>query len=91
MANNIGSEKATVAHQEVLEPTVTNDFDEESLHKREVQGIDYSGAHEKTDPKEIKLVRKLDTWIMPMYVIGQDWTDSRTHTDCLEGYGSCTG
>ena len=26
--------------------------------------LDYSGAHEKTDPAEIKLVRKLDTWIM---------------------------
>ena len=26
--------------------------------------IDYSGAHEKTDPAEIKLVRKLDLWIM---------------------------
>ena len=25
---------------------------------------DYSGAHEKTDPKEIALVRKLDKWIM---------------------------
>ncbi|POR37660.1 Uncharacterized protein TPAR_02147 [Tolypocladium paradoxum] len=28
--------------------------------------IDYSGAHEKTDPKEIALVKKLDLWIMPM-------------------------
>lgn len=27
--------------------------------------IDYSGAHTKTDPEEIRLVRKLDTWIMP--------------------------
>lgn len=26
--------------------------------------LDYSGAHEKIDPAEIKLVRKLDTWIM---------------------------
>lgn len=31
--------------------------------------VDYSGAHEKTDPVEIALVRKLDRWIMPMYVI----------------------
>lgn len=29
-----------------------------------VEQVDYSGAHEKTDPKEIKLVRKLDRWIM---------------------------
>lgn len=27
---------------------------------------DYSGAHEKTNPKEIALVKKLDRWIMPM-------------------------
>lgn len=25
---------------------------------------DYSGAHEKTDPREIALVKKLDRWIM---------------------------
>ncbi|KAI6785328.1 MFS transporter [Emericellopsis cladophorae] len=31
-----------------------------------VDRVDYSGAHEKTDPKEIRLVRKLDRWIMPM-------------------------
>ena len=28
--------------------------------------VDYSGAYEKTDPKEIALVKKLDRWIMPM-------------------------
>jgi hypothetical protein len=27
---------------------------------------DYTGAHEKVDPKEIALVRKLDLWIMPI-------------------------
>ena len=32
----------------------------------ETQNVDYSGAHEKTDPKEIALVRKLDWWIMPI-------------------------
>ncbi|KAF2209554.1 hypothetical protein CERZMDRAFT_70044 [Cercospora zeae-maydis SCOH1-5] len=31
-----------------------------------VEKIDYSGAHEKTDPREIALVKKLDRWIMPM-------------------------
>ena len=30
-----------------------------------VERLDYSGAHKKTDPKEIKLVKKLDCWIMP--------------------------
>lgn len=29
-----------------------------------VDKVDYSGAHEKTDPKEIALVKKLDRWIM---------------------------
>jgi hypothetical protein len=27
---------------------------------------DYSGAHEKIDPREIALVKKLDRWIMPI-------------------------
>jgi hypothetical protein len=31
-----------------------------------VEKTDYSGAYEKTDPREIKLVKKLDRWIMPM-------------------------
>ena len=29
-----------------------------------VDKVDYSGAHAKTDPKEIALVKKLDRWIM---------------------------
>ena len=29
-----------------------------------VTKIDYSGAHEKTDPREIARVKKLDRWIM---------------------------
>lgn len=29
-----------------------------------VEKVDYSGAHEKTDPREIALVKKLDLWIM---------------------------
>jgi MFS family permease len=31
-----------------------------------VDRVDYFGAHEKTDPREIALVKKLDRWIMPM-------------------------
>ena len=31
-----------------------------------VSKVDYSGAYEKTDPREIALVKKLDRWIMPM-------------------------
>ncbi|KAK0384168.1 hypothetical protein NLU13_8256 [Sarocladium strictum] len=30
------------------------------------QRLDYSGAHEKVDAREIALVRKLDWWIMPI-------------------------
>ncbi|KAJ3542221.1 hypothetical protein NM208_g4216 [Fusarium decemcellulare] len=40
--------------------------DVEDILKVEVQARDYSGAHEKTDPREIALVRKLDWWIMPI-------------------------
>ncbi|KAK5049301.1 hypothetical protein LTR84_004230 [Exophiala bonariae] len=35
------------------------------LEQRQPAGYDYSGAHKKTDPVEIKLVKKLDLWIMP--------------------------
>ncbi|KAF3914204.1 hypothetical protein ABW20_dc0106302 [Dactylellina cionopaga] len=38
----------------------------EDISKSAVEKTDYSGAHEKTDPKEIALVKKLDRWIMPM-------------------------
>lgn len=31
-----------------------------------IANFDYSGAHEKSDPREIALVKKLDRWIMPM-------------------------
>ncbi|RMZ27574.1 hypothetical protein D0859_08347 [Hortaea werneckii] len=34
--------------------------------KKPLEAFDYSGAHEKTDPKEIALVKKLDWYIMPM-------------------------
>lgn len=37
-------------------------FDEEGKGLQ----LDYSGAHAKVDPAEIKLVKKLDRWIMPM-------------------------
>jgi hypothetical protein len=33
--------------------------------KQAVKQTDYSGAQKKTDPVEIRLVRKLDLWIMP--------------------------
>ena len=48
-----------------LEHTQTRD--EELMKSVPIVGkVDYSGAYEKTDPREIALVRKLDRWIMPM-------------------------
>lgn len=38
----------------------------EEILKAEPEVLDYSGAREKSNPREIKLVRKLDLWIMPM-------------------------
>lgn len=40
-----------------------DDFADES---GKVAGTDYAGARGKSDPAEIKLVRKLDLWIMPI-------------------------
>ncbi|OWY57054.1 MFS general substrate transporter [Alternaria alternata] len=41
--------------------------DEELMKPVPIVGkVDYSGAYEKTDPREIALVKKLDRWIMPM-------------------------
>ena len=46
-----------------LEPTLSvAEHDEKPVPKYDK--TDYSGAHEKTDPKEIALVKKLDRWIM---------------------------
>ncbi|KAM0343933.1 hypothetical protein ACHAPU_007987 [Fusarium lateritium] len=50
----IDNEKQNAAHEE---------FSAEILDKK--GNGDYSGAAAKTDPEEIKLVKKLDRWIMP--------------------------
>ncbi|KAF4785241.1 major facilitator superfamily transporter [Colletotrichum scovillei] len=49
-----------------MEPQIFEDENPEKPIPRNTGKIDYSGAQEKTDPKEIALVRKLDRWIMPM-------------------------
>lgn len=48
--------------------------------------VDYSGAHDKTDPEEIKLVRKLDLFIMPTlwFVLSGVQTPDR-ETNSLSG------
>lgn len=46
-----------------VEPQIfQNEYPEKAIPR--VDKIDYSGAHEKTDPKEIALVKKLDRWMM---------------------------
>ena len=61
-------------------PTLTqNEFlvDEEG---KAAEQIDYSGAHEKTDLKEIRLVKKLDLWIMPtLWLMVRDCAVSATY------------
>ncbi|KAK2028640.1 major facilitator superfamily transporter [Colletotrichum zoysiae] len=48
------------------EPQIFEDENPEKPIPRNTSKVDYSGAQEKTDPKEIALVKKLDRWIMPM-------------------------
>lgn len=43
---------------------VRTDADEPEKAVPKYDKTDYSGAHEKTDPKEIALVKKLDRYIM---------------------------
>lgn len=66
------NEKQDVAHSE-LQPVTTKE--QQEMYQNELTmdekgnataRIDYSGAHEKTDLREIALVKKLDRWIMPM-------------------------
>ncbi|OAL45126.1 MFS general substrate transporter [Pyrenochaeta sp. DS3sAY3a] len=53
------------AHQHIekcnTNPLPHNDVD----HEKQGTNLDYSGAHAKTSQEEIKLVKKLDLWIMP--------------------------
>lgn len=55
--NHLDIEKAEALHVEE-----TDDGDLKAQNKDEK--LDYSGFAQKTDPKEIKLVRKLDLYIM---------------------------
>ena len=63
MAQNNRDEKADITRD--AEPHIFQDeHPEKPIPTYEKK--DYSGAHEKTDPKEIALVKKLDRWMMPM-------------------------
>lgn len=73
------NEKDEVMRHE-LQREWTND-EEDQKRDHPVEDLDYSGAHEKTDPKEIALVRKLDRWIMPMCVQNFHSFDQGHQTD----------
>ncbi|KXH42589.1 major facilitator superfamily transporter [Colletotrichum simmondsii] len=53
---------ADIEKQQFLHQEHSHILDDE---KRPAAPVDYSGAAAKTDPTEIKLVRKLDLWVMP--------------------------
>lgn len=56
--DTLDNEKQNAAHEE---------FSAEILDKK--GNGDYSGATAKSDPEEIKLVKKLDRWIMVSYLL----------------------
>ncbi|KAH9826511.1 Aminotransferase [Teratosphaeria destructans] len=45
---------------------LTTTTEHADLEKDDQPAIDYAGAHDKVDPKEIALVRKLDMYLMPI-------------------------
>jgi sugar phosphate permease len=59
-------------HETYKEPAIIHEKSDK-LHSeyaadeegKAIAKVDYSGSHEKTDPREIALVKKLDRWIMP--------------------------
>ncbi|SMR60409.1 unnamed protein product [Zymoseptoria tritici ST99CH_1E4] len=65
MATDKDNEKIVVSHQETLTPSATLDYDYPAKDVEGEADVDYSGAHKKTDPAEIALVKKLDKYIMP--------------------------
>ncbi|GJD03147.1 major facilitator superfamily transporter [Colletotrichum higginsianum] len=54
---------ADIEKQQALHQEHSHVLDDEK--KPATAAVDYSGAAAKTDPEEIRLVRKLDLWIMP--------------------------
>lgn len=55
-------EKNTTVH-------VEGDHDDGILKSTDEEKVDEFGAHKKTDPKEIALVRKLDTYMLVSHAI----------------------
>ncbi|KAK3697706.1 hypothetical protein LTR37_017288 [Vermiconidia calcicola] len=55
-------------HREIIPDPQPDAIQREYMMDAEKAGaqLDYSGAHKKSSPEEIRLVKKLDLWIMPM-------------------------
>jgi hypothetical protein len=58
--------------------------------------VDYSGACEKTNPEEIKLVKKLDRWIMVcgfafFFLLSRVAVSNITLSRNSQCYGACSG
>lgn len=64
-------EKAAAEHLD-RKPSLLVDEVETEKNLPAMRKVDYSGAYEKTDPKEIALVKKLDRWIMVCLLIAQN-------------------
>lgn len=91
--NDSGSEKPDVVHQDDALFRTTSEAGPEKPIPR-VGKVDYSGAYEKTDPKEIALVKKLDKWIMPMLwceCSNSPTTSPKNRTGSLILAQQCTG
>ncbi|KAF2181165.1 MFS transporter [Zopfia rhizophila CBS 207.26] len=58
------TDKGSLEHVENLGTNVASQ-NIDDFHDEKSVKLDYSGAHEKTSPEEIRLVKKLDWWIMP--------------------------
>lgn len=61
--SSTSGEKAAAEHID-RNPSLLVDDVEAEKNLPAIRKVDYSGAYEKTDPKEIALVKKLDRWIM---------------------------
>lgn len=71
---------------------VRTDADEPEKAVPKYDKTDYSGAHEKTDPKEIALVKKLDRYIMVrLETIPTPPSPILTLLDYSPCFGACIG
>jgi hypothetical protein len=61
------SKKASTEKLELVE--TKQSFAKAGAVEPDAEALDYSGAHAKTSPAEIKLVKKLDLWIMVGYFV----------------------